>query len=99
MVKELGVNNIPNLVLIVVFLNQTQMLLKVTKQLLRENLTLVFLVNLKDFHICTGFQNFINVPLDQDVLSLKQFTVKPFSKALASILTLFFKKIEAHNDK
>ena len=60
-----------HLILILVFLNSTQ-ILKVSKLCLRKNITWTFLVRTKYFYICIVFRNFINILLDEDLISLHQ---------------------------
>lgn len=48
---------VAHVILIVLFLNLTQISLKITKLFLRKKLLWIFIVMIKYFHICTVFQN------------------------------------------
>ena len=55
-----------------------------------------------DFHICTCFQNYKNILLDQGLLLLRCYhctVYYPLSRAMTAVLRLFSKKTKAYSDK
>ena len=74
---------VAHVILIVLFLNLTQISLRITKLFLRKNLFWIFIVVIKYFHICTVFQN----PKAKGLTSvLKSF----FKQVRAYIINILF---------
>ena len=89
-----------NLIIINMLIKLTQILLKVTKLFWRRNLNGTFLMKIKDFHVCSGLQKLHKHPTrSRFINTATKCFVKPFSKSLTSISSLFFKHFKAYNDK